>query len=36
VFVDFLVERFGPGCDWDRLPDGPGFACRAKATTLRT
>lgn len=24
AFVDFLVERFGPGCDWDRLPaDAP-------------
>jgi DNA-binding transcriptional LysR family regulator len=21
VFVDFLVERFGPGWDWDRPPD---------------
>jgi DNA-binding transcriptional LysR family regulator len=20
AFVDFLVERFGPGCDWDRPP----------------
>jgi DNA-binding transcriptional LysR family regulator len=24
VFVDFLVERFGPGCDWDRPPEGAG------------
>jgi len=26
AFVDFLVERFGPGCDWDRPPDGPAPA----------
>ncbi len=23
VFVDFLVERFGPGCDWDQPPGCP-------------
>jgi DNA-binding transcriptional LysR family regulator len=33
VFVDFLVERFGPGCDWDRLPEGPEFGRLAVATT---
>lgn len=26
AFVDFLVERFGPGCDWDRLPAGRDVA----------
>ncbi len=23
AFVDFLATRFGPGCDWQQLPDGP-------------